>query len=221
MSVRFANPVPPARAGHAKAGRKPFPPALLAAWLVAALLPAGCRRPAGGEKPTLRESLTHAESVYGPLVAVGNHPTPDQFGTGERVAFFSHSDGTIWGLPVFFGTDGAVRICEPPNMTSAKITDTIPPGVTVLGSTNAPTGWRGGTGQLELVLRHADGTLHWKPLASGELPRGVSCFAPMDPGPVQQLHYYRIERSAEPSAAPPSPPESEASAAPAGAPPAG
>jgi hypothetical protein len=62
----------------------------------------------------------------------------------------------------------------------------------VIGSTNEPTGWRGGTGDLELVLRDKQGTIRWQAVRGGDLPGGPACWAPEIPGPPQQLHYYRL-----------------------------
>jgi uncharacterized glyoxalase superfamily protein PhnB len=49
-------------------------------------------------------SLNEIESVFGPLVAAGNHPTADQMGTGDRLGLFRDPAGTIWGLPLAIGT---------------------------------------------------------------------------------------------------------------------
>src|SRR5665213_1419360 len=137
--------------------------------------------------------LAEVESAYGPLITAGNHPTSDQHGTGERVGFFKDANGTVWGFPlVVSATTGAVLACAPPLAREAQVTGTFPAGSTVIGSTNEPTGWRGGTGQLELLLRDSRGKVRWQAVNGADLPAGPVCQAPELPGPQQQLHYYRL-----------------------------
>ena len=57
--------------------------------------------------------LKELEAVYGELVAVANHPTPDQYGTGERIGLFRDLTGTVWGLPLLVD-GGGLRGCAPP-----------------------------------------------------------------------------------------------------------
>ena len=97
--------------------------------------------------------LAELEAVYGPLITAGNHPTGDQSGTGDRLGLFRDAAGTIWGLPIAIMADGTVVGCAPPSVHDAPVTDSYPEASTVIGSTNEPTGWRGGTGKLELLLR--------------------------------------------------------------------
>jgi hypothetical protein len=137
-------------------------------------------------------SLAEVEAVYGPLVTAGNHPTPDQSGTGERVGLFKDSSGTLWGLPLIASGSGAIQVCAPPALREQKVTDTFPAGATVIGSTNEPTGWRGGTGNLELMLRDATGAVRWQAVRGAAMAGGPACWARELPGPVQQLHYYRL-----------------------------
>src|ERR1700722_3595083 len=106
-----------------------------------------------GPAPAPYMPLTEAEGIYGTLITAGNHPTPNQFGTGERLGFFQDASGTVWGLPVSIASDGAVLACGPRAIHNVQITDTFPKGWTIIGSANGPTGWRGGTGDLELLLR--------------------------------------------------------------------
>lgn len=137
--------------------------------------------------------LARIEAVYGRLVTAGNYPTPDQHGTGDRVGLFRAADGTIWGLPLTIDSTGALRGCAPPAVRQAPATDTLPPGVTdVVGTTNAPTGWRGGTGELELLIRAADGALRWTPVAAGDVADGPVCVAQSPPSPRRPLRYYRL-----------------------------
>jgi len=137
-------------------------------------------------------SLAEVEAVYGPLITAGNHPTPDQNGTGERVGLFKDASGTVWGLPLNASSDGAIVVCAPPALHDQKVTDTFPVGSAIIGSTNQPTGWRGGTGKLELMLRDAKGTVRWQAVRGAPLTVGPVCLAPELPGPEQQLHYYRL-----------------------------
>jgi hypothetical protein len=132
------------------------------------------------------------EATYGPLITAGNHPTPDQNGTGERVGLLRDNDGTIWGLPVTVVQGGSVLACVPPALHDQKITDTFPRGSAVIGSTNEPTGWRGGTGRLELLLRDASGAIRWQAVNGGQIDNGPLCWVPESPGRPQQLHYYRL-----------------------------
>jgi hypothetical protein len=138
------------------------------------------------------ESLAQVEAAYGKLVTAGNHPTPHQYGTGERVGFFRDANGEVWGLPLTVETDGAMFICAPRALRAEPVTDTFPASSTIIGLTNEPTGWRGGTGNLELLLRDSHGNIQRLPLAGAQLTSGSACWAPQSPGPPQQLHYYRL-----------------------------
>jgi len=147
-----------------------------------------------------RPELPHASFVpvadlqdrFGNLITAGNHPTPDQNGTGERLGLFLDRNGTIWGLPLTISPNGAVLACAPPALRDAKVTDHYPAGATILGATNEPTGWRGGTGKLELVLRGPDGGIYWREVSGARLASGAACWAKDSPGPPQQLGYYRL-----------------------------
>src|ERR1700757_4942036 len=94
--------------------------------------------------------LSQVEGIFGPLVTAGNHPTADQMGTGDRVGLFRDSTGTIWGLPLAIAENGSVLVCAPAGLRDAPVTDHYPTDSTVIGATNEPTGWRGGSGKLEL-----------------------------------------------------------------------
>jgi hypothetical protein len=149
----------------------------------------------GGKPAATRasyESLAVLQGRFGSLVTTGNHPTPDQYGTGDRVGFFRDADGTVWGLPLSIGREGAVVGCAPVALRGAAVTDEFPASATIVGSTNAPTGWRGGTGGLELVLRTASGDIAVQEIHGGRLPDGPICWASDPPGPTQQLSYYRL-----------------------------
>jgi hypothetical protein len=159
--------------------------------VVAVMALTGCEGRGGSARaPYL--PLTEVEGVYGPLITAGNHPTPDQHGTGERLGLFQDPGGEVWGLPLSVATNGVVRACAPPLARYAQVTDTFPAGSTVIGSTNAPTGWRGGTGDLELLLRDAHGNIRWQAVSGAQFAAGPACWAPESPGPPQQLYYYRL-----------------------------
>jgi hypothetical protein len=163
------------------------------AWrvLMALVLLTGCsRKPAPPQAPWV--PLAQLQETYGPLITVGNHPTPDQHGTGERLGLFRDGNGRIWGLPLTIAGGGALLGCAPTGLQSAKVTDTIPRDATIVGATNEPTGWRGGTGKLELVLMNKRGEIHSQTVAGGEIPAGPVCSAPELPGPPQKLQYYLI-----------------------------
>lgn len=137
--------------------------------------------------------LRELESEFGPLLTAGNHPTPDQSGTGDRLGLFRDSAGTIWGLPLAIEPGGTVMGCAPRAVRDAPVTDTYPRGMTVIGATNEPTGWRGGTGKLELLLRGVQGQVQWHAVSGSHIDVGPACWAQELPGPKQRLLYYRLE----------------------------
>jgi len=138
--------------------------------------------------------LAEVEAAYGPLSAVANHPTEDQFGTGERVGLFRDNDGTVWGFPLI-PANGNMLACAPLRAWDLKVTDTLPAGFTIVGSANEPTGWRGGTGPLELLLRDAEGIIHGQTVRGADVAAGSNCWAPHPPGPSHQLRYYRVAQT--------------------------
>jgi hypothetical protein len=111
------------------------------------------------------------------------------------VGLFQDASGVVWGLPLIVTNSGEVLACAPPAMHEGKVTDTYPAGSSIIGSTNRPTGWRGGTGALELLLRDARGSIRWQAVRGAQLAAGVVCWASDSPGPQQQLHYYRLAPS--------------------------
>jgi hypothetical protein len=137
-------------------------------------------------------SMAEAEAMFGPLMTTGNHPTPNQYGTGERVGLFTDRDGTVWGLPVAVAENGDLRVCASPEFHAAGVTDTFPAGAVIIGTTNAPTGWRDGTGNLELIFRDAGGAVRRQAVAGSYPAKGPVCKAPNSPGPPQLLAYYRL-----------------------------
>jgi hypothetical protein len=169
-------------------------------WIVAALVPAigigavsfsGC----GGRRDREQaayQPIAEVERTFGPLLSAGNHPTVDQHGTGERVGLFRDASGTIWGLPISVLGNASVMACAPPALQNAKVTDSIDAGSSIVGSTNQPTGWRGGTGDLELLLRDRTGRIRGQSVHGADLPGDPACWAPGSPGPRQRLHYYRL-----------------------------
>jgi hypothetical protein len=136
--------------------------------------------------------ISEIEAAFGPLVTAGNHPTPEQSGTGDRLGLFRDSSGTIWGFPLSISTDGTVVGCAPPTLHDAAVTDRYPSGTTVIGATNEPTGWRGGTGKLELLLRDVQGRVQWRAVNGAQLVKGPVCWAQEPPGPKHLLFYYRV-----------------------------
>jgi hypothetical protein len=156
---------------------------------LAFVLLAACNR----ERPAARAAyvpLKELEAIYGELVAVANHPTPDQYGTGERIGLFRDPTGTIWGLPLLEG-NGGLRGCSPAGLHDAKVTGFVAAGSTIVGAMNQPTGWRGGTGEIELVYRDSQGAIHTQ-IVEGTFVPGSECWTPAEPGPSQQLMYYRL-----------------------------
>jgi hypothetical protein len=139
--------------------------------------------------------LSQIETVFGRLVAAGNHPTAAQAGTGDRVGLFLDSTGTIWGLPLTIAENGSVLVCAPASVRYAPVTDHYPLDSTVIGATNEPTGWRGGTGKLELFLRDRQDKIESRSVRGSHLEVGPICWAQDLPGPKQQLLYYRLAPS--------------------------
>jgi hypothetical protein len=136
--------------------------------------------------------LTEIESVFGPIITAGNHPTANQMGTGDRLGLFRDRVGTIWGLPLAIMADGTVVRCAPPAVRDAQVTDSYPAGATIIGATNEPTGWHGGTGKLELLLRDPQGRVQWRAVSGSHIDVGPACWAQDPPGPKQLLLYYRL-----------------------------
>ncbi len=171
----------------------PLPPTRL--WVVAGLvLLTTCSAPDKPRAPYV--PLADLQTVFGPLVTAGNHPTADQAGTGDRLGFFRDESGTVWGLPLSVQPDGSVIGCAPSTLHDAPVTDTYPLGFTIIGATNEPTGWRGGTGKLEILLRDAQGRIRWLSVNGSHLDTGPVCWAQEPPGPKQRLQYYRLAPSA-------------------------
>ena len=136
--------------------------------------------------------LAVLQAKYGTLITTGNHPTPDQHGTGDRIGFFRNPDGTVWGVPLSIAHDGGLVGCAPAALQNAPVTDKYPSDAAIIGTTNEPTGWRGGTGKLELVLRETSGDVSILAVKGGKLSNGPVCWAQVPPGPSQQLLYYRL-----------------------------
>jgi hypothetical protein len=104
-------------------------------------------------------SLKEVENVFVPSGHCGQSPDVRSMGPGDRLGLFRDSAGTIWGLPLTIADDGSVLICAPSTLRNAPITDHYPAGATVIGAMNEPTGWRGSTGKLELLLREGQGKI--------------------------------------------------------------
>lgn len=138
--------------------------------------------------------VAQLEQKYGRLITVSNSPTPDQNGTGDRLGLFRDSDGTVWGIPLLAGEDGSVQGCAPPTLRDVPVSDTLPPDTAeIVGAANEPTGWRGGTGKLELLLRDAQGGLRWHSVAAAEIKTGAICWSQSPPR--QPLKYYRLVKA--------------------------
>jgi hypothetical protein len=100
-------------------------------------------------------------------------PTPDQHGTGDRLGLFKDERGTVWGIPLTIAENGNVLGCAPPMLKDIPVSDTLPAdAVEIVGAANKPSGWRGGTGKLELLLRDTQGVLRWHPVSAVEIKSG-------------------------------------------------
>jgi len=113
-------------------------------------------------------------------------------GTGDRLGLFRDPAGTIWGLPLATAANGRIVVCAPNTVRDAPVTDHYPAASTVIGATNEPTGWRGGTGKLELLLKDRQGKIEWQAVTGSSIDTGPECWAQDPPGPKQQLLYYRL-----------------------------
>jgi len=152
---------------------------------------ASCHRP----PETVRAQylpVAEVERTFGPLIGAANQPTQDQHGNGTRVGLFRDPGGTIWGLPLSVGKDASVLACAPPALRHAEVTDHLAPGSSIAGSTNRPSGWRGGTGDLELLLRDTDGTIRRQAVRGADLPGGLTCGPAERPEFRPPLHYFRL-----------------------------
>lgn len=152
------------------------------------------RRPQPPHAPA--QPLAQLEDTFGPLIGASNEPTPDQHGTGDRIGLFRQRGGTLWGLPLTISEQGEVLGCAPQGLLDAPVTDALPVDTTdVVGAMNSPTGWRGGTGKLELLLRSSKGAIRWQTVAGAVSP-GPVCWAYQVPGLQRPLHYYRLALAA-------------------------
>jgi hypothetical protein len=140
--------------------------------------------------------VAQLEQTYGRLITMANSPTPDQNGTGDLLGLFRDDSGTVWGIPLSVGADGTVLGCAPPMLREAPVSNTLPPdAVEIVGAANEPTGWRGGTGKLGLLLRDAQGKLRWHFVAPVETITGPVCWSQSQP--VQVLKHYRLINTSE------------------------
>jgi hypothetical protein len=140
-------------------------------------------------KPGSLRTLEEAQQIFGPLITTANQPTSYQSGTGQRLGFF-RSSGGVWGIPVLIES-GEIRVCAPASIEDKGVTDTFPAGSEIIASTNKPTGWRGGSGVVELVLKDAAGTVRWHALRGGVFPDSTMCGARV-PGSPAIPTYYRV-----------------------------
>ena len=154
---------------------------------------ASCRRQP--ERPRASYApIPEIQQTFGRLFATSNLPTPDQNGTGDRLGLFRDDTDTLWGIPLTIDENGNILGCAPPGLRDAPVTDRYPSDAgQIVGVENAPTGWRGGTGRLELIFRDAHGTLKWQPVTGGDLKSGPICWSQSPP--VQPLKYYRMART--------------------------
>lgn len=140
--------------------------------------------------------VSQLEKDYGRLITISNSPTPDQHGTGDRLGLFRDDSGTVWGIPLTIAENGETLGCAPPALREAKVSDTLPADVIeIIGAANEPSGWRGGTGNLELLVRDSQGVLRWHSVAGAEMKNDPVCFSQSPPPPEQPLKYYRIAKA--------------------------
>ena len=139
-------------------------------------------------------SVAQLEQRYGRLITLANAPTPDQNGTGDLLGLFQDEDGTVWGIPLVVNSDSTLLGCAPPGLREVSVSDTLPADlVEIIGAANTPTGWRGGTGELGLVIRNAQGHLRWHLVRSTPVT-GLVCLSKSPP--PQILRHYRLAKAA-------------------------
>lgn len=157
--------------------------------LVASL---GCERQKSQKSTTTYTvPIAQLEKSFGQLITVANMPTTDQHGTGDRLGLFLDEKGTFWGIPLIRDADGKVIGCAPASLREISVSDTLPPDTAeVVGAANEPTNWRGGTGNLELLLRNKQGGLIWYLVKEVETKPEPVCWSQSDP--VQPLPFYRL-----------------------------
>jgi hypothetical protein len=135
--------------------------------------------------------IAQLEQTFGKLITVSNAPTPDQHGTGDRLGLFQDNSGTIWGIPLTIDENGGMLGCAPSTLRDAPVSDTLPADIVgIVGAANEPSGWRGGTGKLELLLRDAQGRLRWHPVSAAQMKSGPVCWSQSPP--EIPLPYYRL-----------------------------
>ena len=157
--------------------------------LTTMLLFVSCNPPK--QPPAAYVPISQLEQSYGRLITVSNAPTPDQQGTGDRLGIFQDSGGTVWGIPLTIADNGDLLGCAPPMLREFPVTDTLPADAAdIIGAVNEPSGWRGGTGKLELLIRDAKGGLRLHSVASAEVTTGAVCWSQSPP--EQPLKYYRL-----------------------------
>ena len=138
--------------------------------------------------------IAQLEQTFGQLITVSNAPTPDQHGTGDRMGLFQDNSGTIWGIPLTIDENGGMLGCAPQTLRDAPVTDTLPADtVGIIGAANEPSGWRGGTGKLELLIRDAKGQLRWHPVSAAQMKSGPVCWSQSPP--EIPLDYYRLVKA--------------------------
>ena len=162
--------------------------------VIAILLTASCRH--AEQRPQVaRLPVAQLEQSYGRLFTVANEPTPAQNGTGDMLGLFRDDSGTVWGIPLMVDETGNILGCAPPMLRDIPPSDTLPgDAVEIVGAANEPSGWRGGTVHLGLLLRDKDGRLRWHQVEAAEIKTGPVCLSHSEP--VQPLKYYRLAKQA-------------------------
>lgn len=168
-------------------------PTLLWGGLIIILLIGKSCSPEGPQQATY-VPVEQLEPTFGRLISVANSPTPNQNGTGDLIGLFEDDRGTFWGIPLSVDSDGMVLGCAPPMLRNASVSGVVPAdAVEIVGTANQPTGWRGGTGKLGLLVRDAEGNLRWHLVASVEVTNGPLCWSRSEP--VQILEHYRLVKA--------------------------
>lgn len=152
----------------------------------------GCERQKSTNKQTsYTVPVSQLEKNFGQLITVANIPTNDQNGTGDRLGLFRDESSTFWGIPLTRDSNGNVAGCAPATLNEVPVSDTLPADtVEIVGAANEPTNWRGGTGNLELLLRNEQGNLIWHSVREVETKLEPVCWSQSDP--VQPLPFYRL-----------------------------
>ncbi len=159
---------------------------------LALVVSSGCNQQERPKAPnTYTVPVAQLKKTYGRLITVANMPTITQNGTGDRMGVFRDESGNFWGIPLTRDNGGNVIGCAPEALRNVPVSHTLPADtLEIVGAANEPTNWRGGTGNLELLLRKKQGELIWYSVKEVETKLEPVCWS--QSAPYQPLPFYRL-----------------------------